>query len=408
MFEDNVLERDDFSIDQAEGLQSAPASLRETTPHQSPAAWQPPSPSELHAGAAAGGRQAAPERPAASAACLSHRCGVARRCPRGRLSLSGLRQDISSRPMMPSSRRGSTALAPKVSGYHHRRPRHRQPARRRRRRDRPHRRPRLSHRARAGRGASRGRASQHRQHRRAARRAAGADQRQPGAGRSGAGGTGVRAAAGGALPAARRRPATAPSRTTSSRPRNCTSSRPRFASAQATLKVAQRQIEALKAQRSSAVASLAQAKAQRDQAQLNLSYTTVTAAQPGRVVNLSAAVGQFAQPGTNLTMFVPDRDLGHGELQGDPARPHAARAAGDVADRRLSGTRHPRPCRQRSARIRHRVLAAAGAERHRQLRQDRPARAGQDRHGQSADRRRARPGHVGRPDRARRPDAVAL
>jgi membrane fusion protein (multidrug efflux system) len=78
-------------------------------------------------------------------------------------------------------------------------------------------------------------------------------------------------------------------------------------SAQATLNLAQRQVEGLKAQRKSAVASLAQAKAQRDQAQLNLSYTTVTAAQQGRVVNLSAAVGQFAQPGTNLTMFVPDQ-----------------------------------------------------------------------------------------------------
>jgi membrane fusion protein, multidrug efflux system len=79
-----------------------------------------------------------------------------------------------------------------------------------------------------------------------------------------------------------------------------------LASAQATLKLAQRQIEALKAQHNSAVANLAQAKAQRDQAKLNLSYTTVTAAQPGRVVNLGAAVGQFAQPGTSLTMFVPD------------------------------------------------------------------------------------------------------
>ena len=76
--------------------------------------------------------------------------------------------------------------------------------------------------------------------------------------------------------------------------------------AQANLKLAQRQIEALKAQRANAVASLAQAKAQRDQAQLNLSYTIVTADQPGRVVQLSAAVGEFAQPGTNLTMFVPD------------------------------------------------------------------------------------------------------
>jgi membrane fusion protein (multidrug efflux system) len=77
-------------------------------------------------------------------------------------------------------------------------------------------------------------------------------------------------------------------------------------SAQATLKLAQRQVEALTAQRDSDVASLAQTKAQRKQAQLNLSYTTVTADQPGRVVQLTAAVGQYAQPGTNLTMFVPD------------------------------------------------------------------------------------------------------
>jgi membrane fusion protein, multidrug efflux system len=97
-----------------------------------------------------------------------------------------------------------------------------------------------------------------------------------------------------------------------------------LASAQATLKLAQRQVEALKAQRDSAVASLAQAKAQRDQAQLNLSYTTVTAAQPGRVVNLSAAVGQFAQPGTNLTMFVPDQiwvTANFKEIQLDRMRP---------------------------------------------------------------------------------------
>ena len=97
-----------------------------------------------------------------------------------------------------------------------------------------------------------------------------------------------------------------------------------LASAQATLKLAQRQIETLKAQRNSAVASLAQAQAQRDQAELNLSYTTVTAAQPGRVVNLGAAVGQFAQPGTNLTMFVPDEiwvTANFKEIQLDRMRP---------------------------------------------------------------------------------------
>ena len=76
--------------------------------------------------------------------------------------------------------------------------------------------------------------------------------------------------------------------------------------AQANFAVAQRQVESLNAQRGSMLGSLAQASAQRDQAQLNLSYTTLMAAQPGRVVNLSAAVGQYAQAGTNLTMFVPD------------------------------------------------------------------------------------------------------
>ena len=77
-------------------------------------------------------------------------------------------------------------------------------------------------------------------------------------------------------------------------------------SAQATLKVAQRQIDTLRAQRASAEANLAQAQAQRDQAALNLGYTTVVADQPGRIVNLTGAVGQYAQAGTNLTMFVPD------------------------------------------------------------------------------------------------------
>jgi membrane fusion protein (multidrug efflux system) len=55
-------------------------------------------------------------------------------------------------------------------------------------------------------------------------------------------------------------------------------------SAQATLKMAQRQIQSLKAQRDSAVASLAQAKAQRDQARINLGYTTVTPTSPIRAL----------------------------------------------------------------------------------------------------------------------------
>ena len=43
-----------------------------------------------------------------------------------------------------------------------------------------------------------------------------------------------------------------------------------------------------------------------DAAQLDLSHATISAAEPGRVVSLSAAVGQFVQAGTALTMFVPD------------------------------------------------------------------------------------------------------
>ena len=96
------------------------------------------------------------------------------------------------------------------------------------------------------------------------------------------------------------------------------------ASAQATLKLAQRQLESLKAQRNSAVANLGQTEAQRDQAKLNLTYTAVTAAQSGRVVNLSAAVGQFAQTGTNLTSFVPDQiwvTANFKEIQLDHMRP---------------------------------------------------------------------------------------
>jgi len=44
-----------------------------------------------------------------------------------------------------------------------------------------------------------------------------------------------------------------------------------------------------------------------DAAALDLSHTTISAAEAGRVASLTAAVGQFAQAGTALTMFVPDK-----------------------------------------------------------------------------------------------------
>ena len=66
-------------------------------------------------------------------------------------------------------------------------------------------------------------------------------------------------------------------------------------------------IKTLQTQLESARASLQQAQAQLDLANLNLQYTRVTAAQSGRVVKLSGAVGTYATAGQSLMMFVPDQ-----------------------------------------------------------------------------------------------------
>ncbi|NTF44293.1 MULTISPECIES: HlyD family secretion protein [Rhizobium] len=76
---------------------------------------------------------------------------------------------------------------------------------------------------------------------------------------------------------------------------------------QASLTAAQRQLDAYGPQIASAEATVKQDEAQLDQAKLNLSYTKISAAQPGRVVQLSAGDGQYVQAGTNLAMFVPDK-----------------------------------------------------------------------------------------------------
>jgi membrane fusion protein (multidrug efflux system) len=69
---------------------------------------------------------------------------------------------------------------------------------------------------------------------------------------------------------------------------------------------AERQIDVLKAQKKSAEASLLQAMAQLEQADLNLNYTKITAAQAGRVVKLSGAKGTLVSAGQSMMMFVPD------------------------------------------------------------------------------------------------------
>lgn len=74
----------------------------------------------------------------------------------------------------------------------------------------------------------------------------------------------------------------------------------------AALTAAELGIKSLQAQLKSARASLQQTHAQLGHANLNLQYTRVTAAQSGRVVKLSGAVGTFATPGQSLMMLVPD------------------------------------------------------------------------------------------------------
>ncbi|MDQ0458418.1 HlyD family secretion protein [Rhizobium paknamense] len=76
---------------------------------------------------------------------------------------------------------------------------------------------------------------------------------------------------------------------------------------EASLAAAQRQLDAYGPQIASAEATVKQDQAELDQARLNLSYTTIVAAQPGRVVQLSAGDGQYVQTGSNLAMFVPDK-----------------------------------------------------------------------------------------------------
>jgi membrane fusion protein (multidrug efflux system) len=79
-----------------------------------------------------------------------------------------------------------------------------------------------------------------------------------------------------------------------------------YSQAQASVTSAMKNKAAAEAQRNSAQASLKQAEAQKETAQQNLSYTALTAAQPGRVVRLSGSKGQFLDAGQAVAMFVPD------------------------------------------------------------------------------------------------------
>ncbi|MEK9279041.1 HlyD family secretion protein [Bradyrhizobium sp. ISRA442] len=83
-------------------------------------------------------------------------------------------------------------------------------------------------------------------------------------------------------------------------------------------------IKTLQAQLEGVRAQLQQSQAQLDQAKLNLEYTSIVAAQSGRVVKLSGAKGTFVAAGQSLMMFVPDEVwivANYKETQLDDMRP---------------------------------------------------------------------------------------
>ncbi|GES49182.1 hemolysin secretion protein D [Rhizobium sp. NBRC 114257] len=73
----------------------------------------------------------------------------------------------------------------------------------------------------------------------------------------------------------------------------------------ATLEGAVKQVALLKAQIAQATAALQKSQAVQHQAELNLSYTTITAPVDGTVGNRTLRIGQYVQAGTQLMSLVP-------------------------------------------------------------------------------------------------------
>jgi membrane fusion protein, multidrug efflux system len=74
---------------------------------------------------------------------------------------------------------------------------------------------------------------------------------------------------------------------------------------QANLISAQKQVDLIKAEITQAIAAAARATALQHQAELNLSYTTITAPIDGVVGNRTLRTGQYVQAGTQLMSLVP-------------------------------------------------------------------------------------------------------
>ena len=165
----------------------------------------------------------------------------------------------------------------------------------------------------------------------------------------------------------------------------------------ANLVSASKQVELLTAEIAQSVAAAKRANAQQQQAELNLSYTTIVAPIDGVVGNRILRAGQYVQAGTQLMSVVPaKRRLCDRELQGNAAHQRAGRPARRHRRRHVPGQARAWPRRQPRARQRPGIRAAASGQRHRQFHQGGAAHSGQDRAG--CIERRASSGHVGDPD----------
>ena len=128
----------------------------------------------------------------------------------------------------------------------------------------------------------------------------------------------------------------------------------------AVIAAAEKQIGVLQAQLAQADATLAQQQASERQAELNLSYTTITAPVDGAVGVRTLRVGEYVQAGTQLIAVVPLQAVyitaNYKETQLTDVRP------GQPVDHRrrhLPGRRGARPRRQPGAGERPGICAAA-------------------------------------------------
>ncbi len=79
--------------------------------------------------------------------------------------------------------------------------------------------------------------------------------------------------------------------------------------ARAMLETERAELEVLESERDKAKAAVDSAEAALEQSRLRLSFTTITAAEPGVVGDRAVRAGQLVQPGTRLMTLVPVRDI---------------------------------------------------------------------------------------------------